>query len=455
MLKPIRIISALILLTTVLSACLNNEPDISAELPATPKPNTSTGSDLEEAPEEKDTAPMVKESAPEVKDTSTWAKTYGSSGQDTINSILPAGDGGYFLLGVANMKWEAEHGADILLIRTDSDGEVIWEKTYPGNPYNVGQSMIFTNEGNILIAAQIATDLESRIDILLMKVDLKGNLLETSIIGGSKDEYPINIQPVKDGGFVLFANLVDPDDFVTDPGAAGYGGFENRSSIMVFRLDESFNPVWTQTFDNGENVMSIGGAQAPDGGFYIVSSILAFPEPFDALYLQKIDQDGNQVWSYRFDQERTNARDFLVTSSGNLLIGALYSQSGDPRDGDADIFLVEFDSQGNRVWSTITGTPGIVDILSGLVETDDGGYLILEDRTANLYNSISDLTLLKLTKDHEIEWEIILDQGAHYMICDLLKVKTGYLAATSIVTFSPEEVRIMLIKTDLHGKLSD
>ena len=101
--------------------------------------------------------------------------------------------------------------------------------------------------------------------------------------------------------------------------------------------------VWNETFDNGENVMGIGGAQAPDGEFYIVSSVLAYPEPYDALYVLKIDEDGSQLWSHRFDQERTNARDYLVTSSGNLLVGAMYSESGDPREGDADIMLVEFD----------------------------------------------------------------------------------------------------------------
>jgi hypothetical protein len=403
-------------------------------------------------------ADSSKEGAPasgEKPENYSWIKTYGGSQTDVVNDVLVAKDGGFYILGATNVDWEVWEGAEIYLVRTDSNGEVLWEKSYGGAPFQTGHAMTFTDDGNLMLASSIARDEDTRMDIYLLKVDLEGNELESHIIGGPMDEHVNAIQPTPDGGYILFGNIVDPDDFVTDPGVAGYGGFENRSSILVIRLDSAGNEIWTSVLDNGKNTMGIGGGAIKGGGYYVVSSILNYPELDDDLHVIKLDEEGNEVWSRTWEEGRTNARGFQVTPEGNVLVGAMYSQSGDPREGDADYMLLEIDQEGTTLWEQVLGTPDIVDMITRVVQTKDGGYVVIIDRTEDLYYTDSELVLVKLDAKREIVWESVLDQKPHYMIRGLFQVEDGYLVATSFQNRAYDTFDIMLVKTDMKGNVAE
>ena len=138
-------------------------------------------------------------------------------------------------------------------------------------------SMVFTEGENILIAAAIFTGQDNNADIFLLSVDQEGNELNSKTIEGSMDEWIHTIEQTDDGGLLLLGNSVDPNDFVTNPGAAGYGGFENRSSILLKKIDSSWEEEWTQVVDSGENVISVGAVVSEDGSIFTLSSILNFP----------------------------------------------------------------------------------------------------------------------------------------------------------------------------------
>ena len=56
--------------------------------------------------------------------------------------MLQADDGGYFIVGGTNLREEPDPQGDIYLIRTDAEGETLWEKTYGGPEYDTGTAMI-------------------------------------------------------------------------------------------------------------------------------------------------------------------------------------------------------------------------------------------------------------------------------------------------------------------------
>jgi transcriptional regulator with XRE-family HTH domain len=77
-------------------------------------------------------------------------KTYGGTSYDKASAVLPISDGGYFLLGSTSSFGAGNY--DMLLIRTDEKGAVIWQKTYGGffNEYGEKISLsdgILTIEG--------------------------------------------------------------------------------------------------------------------------------------------------------------------------------------------------------------------------------------------------------------------------------------------------------------------
>ncbi|HBU31209.1 MAG TPA: hypothetical protein DEB14_02670, partial [Dictyoglomus sp.] len=68
-----------------------------------------------------------------------WQKTYGGSNDDEAFSIQQTTDGGYIVAG-----WTESFGAgnrDVYIIKLDSNGNKVWEKTYGGEYYDRASSI--------------------------------------------------------------------------------------------------------------------------------------------------------------------------------------------------------------------------------------------------------------------------------------------------------------------------
>ncbi|MGD8456444.1 MAG: PQQ-binding-like beta-propeller repeat protein [Anaerolineales bacterium] len=431
-----RVLFSIFVISVLITGCGTDEPSKQA-------PTETTG-DISEAT-------SIPEEAEKETPEDTWTRFYGGIGDDNLSSILSTDDGGLYLIGGANVEYEPERHGDIYLIHIDSSGEVIWEKTF--GPDKFGQSITYTADGKLLIAGMTLSE-ETGMDHYLLKVDLEGNELWSKTISGPMDEWVNTIIATTDGGYVLVGNRVDPDDFITNPGAAGYGGFENRSNIMLTKTDGEGEVVWTHIFESEENTISAKGVQTPDGGYAVLASILYYPDMGDDQLLLKVDENGEEVWSYTWEEGRANGRDLLLTSDGNLLLISLYSASGDPREGDADLMITKMSEDGDILWATTFGEPEVIEMGSAICETKDGDYIIVFDRTADLYNSPSEVVLMKLDANGEVAWEKVVTSGQHFMIRSVLEHPDGgYLMAAS--SYEGERADILVIKMDADGNVAE
>jgi len=434
--KIVKVFFSMLVISILIAGC-------GADNTSTPTPTGATG--------DVTTAPAISEETEDQTPKDTWTKKYGGRGDDNLSDILQTDDGGLYLLGGANVEYEPERHGDIYLILIDSNGEVIWEKTY--GPDKFGQSITYTPDGNLFIAGMLISG-DTGIDLYLLKVDLEGNELWSKTISGPMDEWVNTIEATADGGYILVGNRVDPDELITYPGVAGYGGFEDRSNIMLVKIDEEGEAVWTKVFESEDNVMSVDGCQTPDGGYAVLATKLAYPKMNDNQVLLKVDENGDEVWSRIWEDGRTDGRDMLLDSDGNLVILSMFSASGDPREGDADILIIKMNENGEELWTTKFGKPDMVELGTTIMETSDGGYAIVVDRTRDLYASGSEMLLLKADANGQVIWSQVTGESQHFIIQGIVEHPAGgyLLAATS---YRGSTADIVVIKTDADGNVGE
>ncbi len=395
--------------------------------------------------------PPTATPAPEPVATSdTWFKTFGGNRNDVCDDVLLADDGSYFLVGTTNLEFEPEMQGDVYLIKTDAAGDVLWERTYEKEGYQGGQAISRTSDGGLLVSGGTSSSSTNGMDVYLMKLDQDGNELWFKTVGGPLDEMAAALQ-MADGSYILVGNIVDPDDFVADPGAAGYGGFEGRSNVYLAKLDADENELWSHAYGGEKNVLITGGIQTPDGGGLILATITYFPESGDDVWLFKVDGDGNEVWSRTWEEGTIGAHDAVQTADGNYLITGSYSLSGETGSNE-DFLFIKIDSEGNELWTSTFGDPDMIDYGMVLAETMDGGYVAAGERTKDHHTWDADISLVKIDGNGQLLWEQIIETGTHCMFGTILQHPDGgYVIAGSV--FDSGAFDIFMIKTDAAGNV--
>jgi hypothetical protein len=150
----------------------------------------------------------------------------------------------------------------------------------------------------------------------------------------------------------------------------------------------------------GDSLIDYGSAAVLVGNdIFITGTSTSFSSGGDKdLYLLKIDEDGNQLFQKTYGG---GLNDFgfnvIGTSDGNLLLLGLTNSYG----VGYDIFLVKVNLAGDTLWQKNYGGAGY-DSAKGIIETDDGGILILGPASNG---STTDFRTLRLDAQGNELWQ--------------------------------------------------
>jgi len=129
-----------------------------------------------------------------------WCKGYnGATGYDDgLRAVTPAPDGGYLLTGDSYST--ATHDYNVLAIKTDSSGNAQWIKTYASTNNSRGYGAYRLGNGYIIGGQMVGVG--SQADMLMMKIDDAGGLVWEKTYGGSMIDF-IHSFVQQDNTFVL------------------------------------------------------------------------------------------------------------------------------------------------------------------------------------------------------------------------------------------------------------
>jgi hypothetical protein len=380
----------------------------------------------------------------------TWLKRYGGSVDDNIFGLRPLEQGGFLVAGSTDVKYEPVMRGDMYLLQVDSAGEVIWEDIKRSEDSRMAESISLTDDGGYLVSG-VTTSENGGQDIFLTQLDQDRQELWTKTYGGPLDEFGAAYR-LETGGYLLAGNIVDPNDIVADPGAAGYGGFAGRSNIYLSRIDNEGNVVWTHTFGGENNVLALSGIQTDDSGFIVLATIMRYPDPEDDILLLKINKNGEEIWSRTWEEGNLNGNQIIETADGNYLIVGGYAPSGESNSINTDFLFIKVDQSGNELWQSLVGEPDMVDWAYGVVELPSGGYIAVGDIVGDLYVGDGDITLIRIDEAGKLVWQHMIEMNTHTMIWGILPhPEGGYVIAGS--TLHGGNFDILLIRTDDEGRI--
>jgi hypothetical protein len=130
-----------------------------------------------------------------------WATRFGGSGDDWGNCAQQTTDGGYIVVGGTTSSGNG--GVDVYLVKTDVDGVVLWSKTYGGSESDEGTSVAQTLDGGYILAGTTSSYGGNGSDVYLIRTDSNGDSLWTRTFGTPRDEWAGSVQQTADSGYVI------------------------------------------------------------------------------------------------------------------------------------------------------------------------------------------------------------------------------------------------------------
>jgi len=316
----------------------------------------------------------------------TFIETYGSSSHEYGGAVQQTNDGGYIIAGGIDGP---SFGYDVLLIKTDQNGNEIWSRTFGGNDTDGAWSVGQTLDGGYIIGGFTRSYGAGEMDALIIKTDKNGDMLWKRTFGGFERDYCHSVEQTIDGGYIITGD------------STSYAAF--GSDVWLIKIDGNGNEEWNKTFGGrnwdgeGKSVM-----QTSDGG-YIIAGCFENDTDRGSLLLMKTDHNGNEIWNrtYIGDSEsryRTKFGDSLdigyyaqqTTDGGYIITGAIRSYRG----SQGEVWLIKTDGNGSEVWKR-TYKKGYWDSCRAVKQTIDGGYVIMGTHT----NGEGDIWLLKVDSE--------------------------------------------------------
>lgn len=135
-----------------------------------------------------------------------WQRSYGAKGNFLGNSLTQTTDKGFLILSETDSFSEME---GIYLLKTDTFGATEWEKYYEGSKSTIGYSVEKTNSGYFMIAGATNLSIDDLLNFsgnanaYLLFVDPYGNKVWDQVLGGEMHDAFLKITRTTDLGFII------------------------------------------------------------------------------------------------------------------------------------------------------------------------------------------------------------------------------------------------------------
>jgi hypothetical protein len=391
-----------------------------------------------------------------------WQQCFGGSDVDVPLDIIPFEDG-YIIAGATGSSdgdISFHYGmGDGWLVRTDSIGNLLWEKTFGGSDSEEFRRILASTDGHYyLLGTSWSEDGDVSYDpypdspdYWIVKMDAAGNIIWDKIVGGTFGEYLWNGAATADGGVVAIGETSSSDGDVS----VVYGGKET----WIVKFSATGELEWDYTI--GTNGFDIGQAiiQTSDGGYLAgsnsiilqgaVGNITCIPPSYDYVtgVLTKFDADMNVQWQRCYGGNNHDAiNGILELDDGYIFSGGTASTNMPGHNGDVDVWVVRIDFDGNIVWQKVFGGSGY-EAGYKIYKTDDNGFIVAGNTYSNngdvwgnhsISEHYSDIWMFKINSDGELQWQQCFGgEGREGIVYGVLRNSDNNFVIAGVTNYGP------------------
>ncbi|MBC7485832.1 MAG: T9SS type A sorting domain-containing protein [Cytophagaceae bacterium] len=321
-----------------------------------------------------------------------FQRSYGGTNDDLANSLLSLGNNGYLIFGTTS-NFNSER-TDLTLLRINSDGTTQWANRYGGDQNETAEHVELTSDGGFILLANTTSFGAGNSDLLVIKTDQNGQVEWSRTFGGLSDDFSACVKQVQTGGYIIAGRTqsfgqggddaylvrIDADGNILWSNAYGtvnnerfyyidnaqnnefiITGIENTSSTLnydalVIRIDANGSIISNNSFgDRGGRFNDASDCirATSDGGYAFSGHYQSYGAGGLDLAITKVDALGRIEWARVFGNNRDErAWDFQIDKFNNYILSGYTTGFG---NGGNEALAIRINRNGIPQWTKTYG----------------------------------------------------------------------------------------------------
>ncbi len=320
---------------------------------------------------------------PEVE----WTWTIGEEGTEVGNKIIPIDNGNFAIVGCEDSFGNGRRDGWLVVI--DREGELLFDQNYGGEGSDTFYNFLVTEENEFYMVGDLGRD------FWLVKANEDAEQVFSETYVEEHGHHGYAIAETENGNFIL----------------GGYEGYRtvHSADAYVILVNPDGEEIWSRTYGGDEWDLINEIVPTDDGGFLLIGRTHSFGAGDWDIWVLKIDEDGDQIWSRTYGGQSDEMFGSLVQlENGNYLL-AIRTQSFNDEDHRYSCWLLELDDEGEVVREDLYDDIEFIYI-TDMIQSRYGGFILVGSERLEFVNEDGendyhlDGFVMKLDEEREMSW---------------------------------------------------
>ncbi len=250
-----------------------------------------------------------------------WFKTYGGAKRDSFKDVKIAPNGDIIVAGYTESF--GRRYRNVWVLKLDAEGNLKWQKIYGGSHSDGANAIAVANNGDIIVVGytySFGASVGEWPDVWVLRLDSEGNVIWQKTYGGKEEDRAYAAALASNGDIIIAG-------YTTSFGS----GTPDYSNVWVLRLDSEGNVIWQRVYGGNKDDNATAVAVTPNDDIIIAGCTESFDVEKTNFWVIRLGSDGKVKWENSYGGEDIDIASAIAVNEENIIVVGFSESLGDDR----------------------------------------------------------------------------------------------------------------------------